>query len=544
MATNDIILIQQVSSGSVERTFNPVTSAGYIPVYTATGLGNSTLKETGTLLEQPGPLSATTIRSASAIYDGIGDLRTSPQNSQTSDYTLVFSDAGKHILYPSSATVTTLSSLPLYEWGRNAQGQLGQNDIVPRSSPVQVGSSTDWNEIATSSVTSGEGFTIATKTDGTLWSWGYNFYGQLGSGTTISRSSPVQVGLLTNWNKVAYGQNHTLAIKTDGTLWAWGRNSNGQLGTGGGTVSSPVQVGALTNWNVIAAGQVHSAAVKTDGTLWTWGRNNSGQLGIGDKVDKASPNQVGALTDWLNVACGQYHNIAVKTDGTIWTWGADGFGQLGLGALQYRSSPVQVGALTTWSKVACGFRHTIATQTNGTIWTWGRNNSGQLGLNNRIDVSSPNQVGALTNWLNIASGQYHTITTKTDGTLWIWGRNDNGQLGYGDIVYRSSPVQVGALTTWSKIAGGGAHTVATTRTVTTPTTTFSIPSNTTTPWPVGTTLTFVNANSAYNVSLSAADTMRLTTTRSTGTRTLSAYGSATALKTSQTEWFISGNGLT
>ena len=161
--------------------------------------------------------------------------------------------------------------------------------------------------------------------------------------------------------------NHSLAIKTDGTLWAWGTNSvNGQLGLGDVTNrSSPAQVGALTNWLSVAGGFNHTIALKTDGTLWSWGRNNVGQLGLGNITNYSSPKQVGALANWLSVAGGYRHTIALKTDGSLWTWGWNNQGQLGLGtsgAGTYKSSPAQVGALTTWLSIAGSYRHTIATR--------------------------------------------------------------------------------------------------------------------------------------------------------------------------------------
>ncbi|MCX6924292.1 MAG: immunoglobulin domain-containing protein, partial [Verrucomicrobia bacterium] len=124
--------------------------------------------------------------------------------------------------------------------------------------------------------------TVAVKADGTLWAWGYNNYGQLGDGTTDSKSSPVQVGTDTKWQVVAAGYYHTVAVKTDGTLWAWGYNNSGQLGDGTrASKSSPVQVGTDTNWQVVAAGDYYTVAVKTDGTLWAWVYNWFGQLGDG-----------------------------------------------------------------------------------------------------------------------------------------------------------------------------------------------------------------------------------------------------------------------
>jgi alpha-tubulin suppressor-like RCC1 family protein len=200
-----------------------------------------------------------------------------------------------------------------------------------------------------------------------MWTWGYNGQGQVGDGTRVSRSSPVQVGALTNWSQIAAGNGHTAAVKTDGTLWAWGNNNNpnggGQLGLNDVLFrSSPVQVGALTNWSQIAAGRLHTAAIKTDGTLWAWAQNIRGQVGDNTVVARSSPVQVGALTNWSQIAAGGYHTAAIKTDGTLWTWGYNANGQVGDGTAVSRSSPVQVGALTTWFMVAkgAGTRFTLA----------------------------------------------------------------------------------------------------------------------------------------------------------------------------------------
>ena len=303
----------------------------------------------------------------------------------------------------------------LWSWGVNTEGRLGLGDVTNRSSPVQVGALTDW-----SSISGGNILATAIKTDGTLWSWGSASYGKLGQGNTTARSSPVQVGALTTWSVVSVS-SHSLAVKTDGTLWSWGHNSHGQLGLGDVTGrSSPVQVGALTTWSSVVAAVGSSFAVKTDGTLWSWGRNNSTGLGLGDATNRSSPVQVGALTSWSSKidasgVMGLYgfgpanvHVLAVKTDGTLWSWGQNSSGELGLGNVTSRSSPVQVGALTTWNVCACG-----------TVTTYGQGFSSAI---------------------------------KTDGTLWSWGHNPSGQLGLGDATNRSSPVQVGALTTWISVS--------------------------------------------------------------------------------------------
>ena len=137
-------------------------------------------------------------------------------------------------------------------------------------------------ETVKSQIAAGSYHTLAIKSDGTLWAWGYNYSGQLGDGTTSNKTTPVQIGTGTNWSQIAAGGYHTLAIKSDGTLWAWGYNSYGQLGdgaSGGGNYkTTPVQIGTGTNWSQIAAGGYHTLAIKSDGTLWAWG-NYYGQLG-------------------------------------------------------------------------------------------------------------------------------------------------------------------------------------------------------------------------------------------------------------------------
>jgi len=348
----------------------------------------------------------------------------------------------------------------LYTWGYNLYGGLGQNDVVYRSSPVQVGALTTWYAIA-----SGSAQSAAIKTDGTLWTWGSNNVGQLGQGDAVARSSPVQVGALTTWLKIVQYYLSVVATKTDGTLWTWGYNAQGQLGKNDiVSRSSPVQVGLLTTWSAIASGNAFSAATKTDGTLWTWGYNAQGQLGKTDVVNRSSPVQVGALATWLNISAGYRFTVATKTDGTLWSWGENTYGQLGQNTdyLSSRSSPVQVGALTTWSNIACGQYFTVATKTDGTLWTWGDNSQGQLGQNTDYisGRSSPVQVGALTTWSKIAAGETFASAIKTDGTLWTWGYNNFGQLGLGNTANRSSPVQVGGSSTWAAISGGQRNFIA------------------------------------------------------------------------------------
>lgn len=359
----------------------------------------------------------------------------------------------------------TLTDITLFSWGLNSNGQLGVDNTTTRSSPVQVGPDFNWSTGAAGA----QGSVRFIKTNGAMYSWGLNNYGQLGINDVAKRSSPVQVGSLTTWLNVTASQYSTAAIKTDGTMWTWGNNANGQLGQNtvySNNKSSPVQVGGLANWSNVSGTIRSFSAIKTDGTLWSWGNNSDGQLGLNltagsYAVNRSSPVQVGTQTNWASVSGGAFSVFAIKTDGTMWSWGTNNNGTLGLNiaASISRSSPVQIGALTTWSKISANYYGATAIKTDGTLWAWGANFYGGVGDSTTINRSSPVQIGTMTNWASVASNGVasngNSLAIKTDGTLWAWGYNDSGSLGDGTTIGRSSPVQIGSATTWSKVVNGG-----------------------------------------------------------------------------------------
>jgi alpha-tubulin suppressor-like RCC1 family protein len=320
--------------------------------------------------------------------------------------------AGKYL----TAAIKTDGTL--WTWGINGLGQLGDGTITCRSSPgTTAGGGTNWI-----SVSAGITFhTAGIKTDGTLWTWGRNDSGQLGDGTRTNRSSPgTTAGGGTNWSSVSGGDNHTAAIKTDGTLWTWGFNNCGKLGDGTITNrSSPgTTAGGGTNWSNVSGGYSHTAAVKTDGTLWTWGCNLSGQLGDSTITNRSGPGTTaGGGTNWSSVSAGLCVTAGIKTDGTLWTWGAAspfGPGQLGDGTATARSSPgTTAGGGTTWSSVSVALYHTAGIKTDGTLWTWGGNDSGRLGDGTTTNRSSPGTTsGGGTNWSSV-SARAHTAVIQS-----------------------------------------------------------------------------------------------------------------------------------
>ena len=356
-----------------------------------------------------------------------------------------------------SLTVTVVPPPTVWAVGYNSIGSLGFNDTVSRSSPVQLGAPNTWATIGSLGWGS---VSLGIKPNGTLWTWGFNSYGQLGLGDTVNRSSPVQVGALTNWAKLSTGGGGTgqviFAIKTDGTLWGWGNGTAAGLGVNDKIArSSPIQIGSGTTWSLVTTGGYSIHALKTDNTLWSWGANSTGELGLSDRVYRSSPVQVGSGTTWSSVSTHNYCPIAIKTDGTLWSWGFGNTGALGQNDTVYRSSPTQVGSGTTWSLISSGNYFNAAVKTDGTLWLWGRNNYSQLGQYDTANRSSPAQVGGGGTWSAISAGQLSMSGIQTNGTLWGWGNNGFGQLGTGDTANRAYPVQIGTLTNWTKVVIGG-----------------------------------------------------------------------------------------
>jgi len=283
----------------------------------------------------------------------------------------------------------------LWMMGFNGQGQIGDNSTTQRSSPVQIPGTTWSNYVVTSTKS------FATKTDGTLWVWGTGGEGGLAQNNRTHYSSPVQIPG-TYWDtgdfKIGISNVGGYAIKTNGELWSWGYNQFGELGqnsvnTGG--VSSPVQIPGTT-WRHVSATNGAVMATKTDGTLWGWGANQNGMLGLneaGTSARKSSPVQIPGTT-WYAPFMMSSAGAAVKTDGTLWSWGYNTPGHLGQNNTTNYSSPVQVGSDTTWDKDKVRFGAGVlgGLKTDGTLWLIGRNDYGPLGQNNRTNYSSPIQV--------------------------------------------------------------------------------------------------------------------------------------------------------
>jgi len=386
-------------------------------------------------------------------------IQDNPRSTDAQVFLLVTRDMGV-TWYGKEVVNIDPQTFSMFTWGGNNHGQLGGNDDEQqnrKSSPTQVGTNTNWKYGQFGYSRNGMLFASATKTDGTLWSWGYGAGGNLGHNDRNSRSSPTQIPG-TTWNRsTGAGENNMLATKTDGTLWAWGSNSySGPLGLNHRDGrSSPTQVPGTwgTSELSICGYNYWTAGVKADGTLWSWGTNVQGQLGHNSKTKRSSPTQVGTDTDWLKLQhSGSYSMGCIKTDGTLWTWGDNSYGELGHNNQTHYSSPKQIPG--SWSQTSGGCHKAFfGIKTNGTLWSCGQNDSvGKLGHNNRTNYSSPRQVGTDTTWSTVVGCDETCFATKTDGTAWSWGFNDGGALGHNQPANTklSSPTQIPG-TSWEII---------------------------------------------------------------------------------------------
>ncbi len=332
----------------------------------------------------------------------------------------------------------------VWTWGYEWHGVLGRTlDIhdpitdqsTPKPVPYRSGNLTGVTDIA-----AGLAHVVALKDDGTVMTWGYNHYGQLGDGTTtdsMSASGTVslsQVKGLDHVKAVAAGLLYSLALKDDGTVWAWGYNRYGQLGSGEFTrfEKTPVQVEGLSGIAQIYAGYNHNVAIDGNGNAWAWGSNDLGELGDGTNVSQCTPIRIAALSGAKDVALGSSYTIALYGDGTVKAWGENYGGWLGDGTTTQKISPVAVKGVDHVNEVATGEGISFASRDDGTVMAWGMNRAGTIG-NGVPDqrVYMPGKIGDMKGIMRFAVGPIHVLGIKEDGSLWGWGDNQFGEMGTG-----------------------------------------------------------------------------------------------------------------
>ena len=348
----------------------------------------------------------------------------------------------------------------LWGYGGNSFGQLGTGGLNGSATPVQIGIDNDWENIV-----SGESTSFAVKVDGSFWAWGKNNHAQFGNGKNKSKILPINSSA--SWKDVSNSNgsfnDHVSAIKTDGTLWSWGLNGNGQLGDGTQFTTQylPVQAGSDTNWSSISNGYQFSISIKSDGTLWGWGRNLRGQLGLGyTSFNVLSPLQIGLDSNWQAVVTGSNFSLGLKKDSTLWSWGHNSDGQLGNGQSGNSltlNTPTQIGTDSNWVFVAAGNNNSVAIKADSTLWTWGNSSFGKLGRTGNFRI--PQLVDSAKKFTYVSCSITHTLAIDDDSLLWGCGSNNDSQLGISATNNQLSLVKVDSNRKWIKIVAGSNHSL-------------------------------------------------------------------------------------
>ena len=403
---------------------------------------------------------------ACAIDDGVVSCWGSNAVGQLGRETTPYSDPNHHYDYPGTVslprsairlaagrghTCAVLDDASLWCWGDNTHGQLG-TESGSTYRPARV--LDDVKSVAT-----GYGHTCAVISDASVWCWGENSHGQLGDGNTTSRAVPRAVeGVLAS--QVVAGRSHTCVVDTNSGVACWGANDEGQLGDGTATPHLTPGIPIVADAVQLAARADHTCAVSRDGTLACWGANTTGQLGAGDAVPHLSPVIPSVGGTIREVAVGDAHTCVRRNNGTVACWGKNSVGELGDGGLDI-DNPQQVHLASGSSTLAVGDHHACAVVgSSKSVYCRGDNRYGQLGDDANVARATPVEIG-LTGVTELTAGRGHTCARGDDLTLRCWGLNRNGQLGDGTFDSRAAPVlsQLGGVTT---VDAGGDFTCATT----------------------------------------------------------------------------------
>jgi alpha-tubulin suppressor-like RCC1 family protein len=329
-------------------------------------------------------------------------------------------------------------------FGNNRYGQLANtmNNNSDTANPVPSGIGPS-GMIA---VATGDNYGVGLTSQGEVWTFGNNFYGQLGRAANLSTNVPNPVSTridgFNHVTAVSAGHFHTLALRSDGTVWGFGTNISGVLGSAidvGAVSTTPVQIPGLSNVIAIAAGFTHSLVLRADGKVLAFGANQYGEVGKPANSDaNPTPTVVGGLSGVTAIAAGAFFSLALRGDGTVWGFGLNSLGQLGTttnsGTSTPNPTPLQADVLSGIIAISGHGFHGLALKGGGTgtVFAWGKNQWGQLGkAANLVANPTPTQVTlpGTTGATGIAAGNQHSLVLRSDGKLTAFGQNEAGQLG-------------------------------------------------------------------------------------------------------------------
>jgi alpha-tubulin suppressor-like RCC1 family protein len=317
-------------------------------------------------------------------------------------------------------------------WGHNADMQLGDGTLTPRSKPAPV-VGLPW---APTRIVAGWAFACGLR-DGTLACWGRGTEGQMGDGTLLNRGRPAIVPGLSDIRAVGAGSAHHICAATKaGALKCWGFNAYGQLCDGTtDNRSTPIDMAGVSDVEQISIAMAVTCIATTTGTMRCWGGNFYGQLGDGTTTTRTQPVEPIGLGPVTAMATNNAQTCAIlRSDGSVMCWGDNTHGELGDGTKEQRRTPVAVLNLKGAVGLVAGVYHTCALLGDGTVQCWGFDQDGELGDGVLTSRSTPAPVYGVANATQISAGDYHTCALIADGSVYCWGNGKEGQLGPGNPV--------------------------------------------------------------------------------------------------------------
>ena len=338
----------------------------------------------------------------------------------------------------------------LYSWGDNYYGEVGDGTTTDHLSPEMIALASG---VTPTAIAAGDGDSLAIGSDGNLYAWGANDYGELGDGTTAHHNSPEVITLAPGVRPtaIAVGGANSLAIGSDGNLYAWGANAVGELGDGTTTNHDSPEVITLAPGvrpTAIAVGDGDGLAIGSDGNLYAWGWNTDGELGDGTTTNHNNPEVITLAPGVAPTAisAGSYHNLAIGSDHKLYAWGYNLDGQLGDGSAVQHDSPEAITLATgvALTAIAAGYLDSLAIGSDGGLYAWGDNQYGELGDGTTSNHDSPERIrlaSGITPTAIAAGVTYydHNLAIGSDDQLYVWGFNGQGQLGDGTTTNHDSP---------------------------------------------------------------------------------------------------------
>jgi len=292
------------------------------------------------------------------------------------------------------------------------------------------------------SVSRDENTCMAIMPNGDLYCWGYNYYGQVGNGTTIDQLVPMKI--LENVDSVFFEGSHSAAIMENGDLYCWGYNENGEAGNGT-TIDQLIPIKILENVDSVFFESSHSAAITENGDLYCWGYNKNGEAGNGTTDKQLTPMKV--LENVVSVSLTDYNSAAITSNRELYCWGANRYGQVGNGTTTDQLLPTKV--LENVTSVSFESSQSAAITENGDLYCWGHNGSGQVGNGTTelqltpVKVLSDVNSVSIFNFSSFSSSYMYMMAAITgNGDLYCWGHNGSGQVGNGTTELQLTPVRV------------------------------------------------------------------------------------------------------